>query len=87
MITFGSVSSRRLGKSLGIYNISHPKACLYNCIYCQVGKTIRHLATPETFFEPKIIFNEVKSHLNHLGPENFPDYLTFVANGEPTFVL
>jgi len=84
MLTFGPVSSRRLGKSLGINNISHPKVCSYNCIYCQVGKTIRLTARPETFFEPEIIFNEVKNHLTHLGPENFPDYMTFVANGEPT---
>ena len=73
MLTFGPVSSRRLGKSLGINNISHPKVCSYNCIYCQVGKTIRLTATPETFFEPEIIFNEVKNHLTHLKPENFSD--------------
>jgi len=84
MITFGPVSSRRLGKSLGINNIFHPKKCSYNCIYCQLGETTRMHAEPETYYEPEVVFNEVKSHLTRLKSSNLPDYLTFIANGEPT---
>jgi hypothetical protein len=37
-IAFGSVPSRRLGRSLGINNIP-PKHCSDACVYCQVGPT------------------------------------------------
>jgi len=35
MIAFGSVPSRRLGRSLGINNIL-PKICTYSCARCQL---------------------------------------------------
>ncbi|MFA6951029.1 MAG: hypothetical protein WCQ70_10115, partial [Lentimicrobiaceae bacterium] len=38
----------------------------------------------EPFFEPDVIFAEVKAHLKKLNERDKPDYLTFVANGEPT---
>jgi wyosine [tRNA(Phe)-imidazoG37] synthetase (radical SAM superfamily) len=84
MISFGPVPSRRLGKSLGINNIISPKACSYGCIYCQVGKTSRKSIKRETFFEPESIYDNVIQHINRLTPDNYPDYLTFVSNGEPT---
>ena len=84
MITFGPVPSRRLGKSLGINNIIPPKTCSYNCIYCQVGKTIRKSSEREDFYEPEFIYENVTRHLETAGKNNLPDYLTFVSNGEPT---
>jgi len=84
MISFGPVPSRRLGKSLGINNIISPKACSYGCVYCQVGKTIKKTIKRSEFFKPELIFEKVKEHLNRLSEENYPDYLTFVSNGEPT---
>ncbi|MFO7620612.1 MAG: radical SAM protein [Bacteroidales bacterium] len=84
MISFGPVPSRRLGKSLGINNITPAKTCSYGCIYCQVGKTIRKSCTRESFYEPEIIYEQVLKHLNKLDSDNHPDYLTFVSNGEPT---
>mgnify|MGYP001258264970 CR=1 FL=1 len=87
MITFGPVSSRRLGKSLGINNIPSRKLCSYSCIYCQVGVTKYYTIHRETFFTPEVIFNEVKNHLTSLSENDKPDYLTFVANGEPTLDL
>jgi len=36
------------------------------------------------FYEPDILFQEVEKHLNKLDIKHKPDYLTFVANGEPT---
>lgn len=84
MISFGPIPSRRLGKSLGINNIPGRKICSYSCIYCQVGKTNEYRTICEPFFEPDVIFAEVKAHLKKLNERDKPDYLTFVANGEPT---
>lgn len=84
MISFGPVPSRRLGKSLGINNILPGKTCSYSCVYCQVGLTKKYCALPRAFYEPEVIYNEVSGHLNKLSPENRPDYLSFVANGEPS---
>lgn len=84
MISFGPVPSRRLGRSLGINNIPSVKVCPYSCIYCQVGLT-RHLSiVREDFYDPDVIFGEVSQHLTKLKELEYPDYLTFVANGEPT---
>jgi wyosine [tRNA(Phe)-imidazoG37] synthetase (radical SAM superfamily) len=84
MISFGPVPSRRLGKSLGINNIISPKVCSYGCIYCQIGKTIKKSSKRESFYKPEVIYENVVKHLGQLSSENYPDYLTFVSNGEPT---
>ena len=84
MISFGPIPSRRLGKSLGINNIPSAKKCSYSCIYCQVGITRKLSLTRKKFFEPEVIFTEVQKHLASLKEADTPDYLTFVANGEPT---
>jgi wyosine [tRNA(Phe)-imidazoG37] synthetase (radical SAM superfamily) len=84
MISFGPVTSRRLGKSLGINNIISPKVCSYGCVYCQVGETIRKSIKRETFFKPETIYEKVEKHIQQLSKDNYPDYLTFVSNGEPT---
>lgn len=84
MISFGPVPSRRLGKSLGINNITANKICSYSCIYCQVGLTRKFSAEPQEFYSPEVVYREVREHLAKLTPEERPDYLTFVANGEPT---
>lgn len=87
MISFGPVPSRRLGKSLGINNIPSRKVCSYSCIYCQVGLTKKYCIARETFYEPRVVFSEVENHLGKLDENSKPDYLTFVANGEPTLDL
>jgi wyosine [tRNA(Phe)-imidazoG37] synthetase (radical SAM superfamily) len=84
MISFGPVPSRRLGKSLGINNIISPKTCTYDCVYCQVGKTLKKGIKREAYFKPEVIFEKVRQHLGRLNKESQPDYLTFVSNGEPT---
>jgi wyosine [tRNA(Phe)-imidazoG37] synthetase (radical SAM superfamily) len=84
MITFGPVPSRRLGRSLGINNIFPPKTCSYSCIYCQVGKTIKKSCKRVSFYKPQDIYERVVKHLNTPDKDNYPDYLTFVSNGEPT---
>jgi wyosine [tRNA(Phe)-imidazoG37] synthetase (radical SAM superfamily) len=52
------VPSRRLGRSLGINNIS-PKSCSYSCLYCQVGTTLRKTVVPDG--EPGLDINLGKS--------------------------
>ncbi len=84
MISFGPIPSRRLGKSLGINNIPSRKVCSYSCVYCQVGITRRLIIERAPFYEPRVLFTEVQKHLNQLHEKDRPDYLTFVANGEPT---
>ncbi len=82
MLAFGPVPSRRLGRSLGINNIS-PKVCSYACMYCQVGKTIEMRIDRMHFYDPQEIFNDVKKKVNEAkeaGEEI--DFLTFVPNGE-----
>lgn len=87
MITFGPIPSRRLGKSLGINNIPSHKKCTYSCIYCQVGLTKKFTVTPALFYNPEVIYTETQKHLEKLTPADYPDYLTFVSNGEPTLDL
>ena len=81
-IAFGVVPSRRLGKSLGINNIPC-KFCSYDCVYCQVGRTINKTIERRAFYNPEDIFKSVGERINKLSNEKI-DYLTFVADGEPT---
>jgi len=84
MLTFGPVPSRRLGKSLGINNII-PKHCSYSCIYCQVGRTLKYAVKRQVFYSPDEIYKDVlKSVKESEKKDQKIDYLTFVADGEPT---
>jgi wyosine [tRNA(Phe)-imidazoG37] synthetase (radical SAM superfamily) len=83
-VAFGPVPSRRLGRSLGINNIP-PKFCSYSCAYCQVGKTINMMSARRSFYKTEDIFEQVKRKVNETNQRKEPiDYLTFVADGEPT---
>lgn len=84
MIVYGPVTSRRLGLSLGINNISPSKLCSYNCVYCQEGKTRRQSTEFRHFYDPETIFRETVAHLEKLDKDHRPEYLTVVSNGEPT---
>ncbi len=84
MITFGAVPSRRFGRSLGINNIP-PKHCTYSCVYCQVGRTGQLSHKRQTFYAPEEIVTEVTKRVGQLrANKQTIDYLTFVADGEPT---
>ncbi len=84
-IVFGPVPSRRLGRSLGVNNIPY-KICSYNCVYCQLGKTIMISAERKQFYSPEFIYDQVNEKLNELKNERI-DYITFVPDGEPTLDL
>jgi wyosine [tRNA(Phe)-imidazoG37] synthetase (radical SAM superfamily) len=81
MIAFGPVPSRRLGRSLGINNIP-PKTCTYSCAYCQLGRTLKMQAERQPFYDPGEILRAVQDKIEKAGEP--VDYLTFVADGEPT---
>jgi wyosine [tRNA(Phe)-imidazoG37] synthetase (radical SAM superfamily) len=84
IIAFGPVPSRRLGQSIGINNIPS-KICTYSCVYCQIGRTPLLQITRQSFYTPQEIMDSVKEKIQGLHTKKETvDYLTFVANGEPT---
>jgi len=81
---FGPVPSRRLGRSMGINNIP-PKLCTYSCVYCQLGRTRRMEVRRAPFYEPREILQETEEKIAKTREIGLRiDYLTFVADGEPT---
>jgi wyosine [tRNA(Phe)-imidazoG37] synthetase (radical SAM superfamily) len=83
-IAFGPVPSRRLGHSLGVNNIP-AKTCTYGCIYCQVGRTTCMQIEPRAFYTPESILSAIETKLRQSRSSDIPvDYVTFVADGEPT---
>jgi len=84
MMAFGPIPSRRLGNSLGINNIVSHKVCSYGCVYCQIGNITNKTMVRQYFYEPEKLVDDIECHLKKLDREHTPDYLAFVANGEPT---
>lgn len=81
---FGPVPSRRLGRSLGINNIPF-KHCSYSCIYCQLGRTATRETVRKAYYRPEEMLRAVQSKLERLASTGeTTDFLTFVADGEPT---
>jgi wyosine [tRNA(Phe)-imidazoG37] synthetase (radical SAM superfamily) len=78
---FGPVRSRRLGRSLGIDPIPL-KTCNWNCIYCQLGRTVALTNVRREYCPSAGIIAELQHVLaNHSGDI---DWITFVGSGEPT---
>jgi wyosine [tRNA(Phe)-imidazoG37] synthetase (radical SAM superfamily) len=83
-LIFGPVPSRRLGRSVGINNVL-PKSCSYSCTYCQVGRTAETVIAPRTFYPPDTLIAAVGDRVRALRARGEAiDFLTFVADGEPT---
>ena len=83
---YGPVYSWRLGVSLGIDPLKPPKTCTFNCIYCQLGKTIKKVSKPEdspSYVSVEKIVKDLKETLKRVDIGNI-DYLTFSGAGEPT---
>jgi wyosine [tRNA(Phe)-imidazoG37] synthetase (radical SAM superfamily) len=79
---YGPVPSRRLGQSLGIDPIPL-KTCNWNCVYCQLGRTMPLINERRAYFPREDILAEVKDSLDdHYDGEI--DWITFVGSGEPT---
>jgi wyosine [tRNA(Phe)-imidazoG37] synthetase (radical SAM superfamily) len=79
---FGPVPSRRLGQSLGIDTIPL-KTCNWNCVYCQLGRTVPLTNERREYYPHYEILAEVKQALAAHKPGEI-DWLTFVGSGEPT---
>lgn len=82
---FGPVPSRRLGQSLGIDPIPLKK-CNWNCVYCQLGRTIPLTNKREMYFPPNEIFVQVQEALMKHKPGEI-DWITFVGSGETMLYL
>lgn len=77
---YGPVPSWRLGSSLGIDILSQKeKICNFNCAYCQLGRTKKHINQRKIYIPSKDILKEIKSI-----PAAHIDYITFSGKGEPT---
>ncbi|MFH1847665.1 MAG: radical SAM protein [Candidatus Omnitrophota bacterium] len=77
---YGPVFSWRLGSSLGIDLLSgKEKACSFDCIYCQVGKTRFYAIQRKIYAPTKAVVEEIKKI-----PKARIDYITFSGRGEPT---
>ena len=77
---FGPVSSRRLGRSLGIDIVPY-KLCSLNCVYCECGSTTA-LTTAVREYAPA---SEVCAEIDRaLASSPDLDAITFSGSGEPT---
>lgn len=79
---FGPVPSRRLGKSLGIDPVPL-KTCNWNCVYCQLGRTIPLTNERSEYFPSEDMLAEVEQALAAHRPGEI-DWVTFVGSGETT---
>lgn len=79
---YGPVPSRRLGQSLGIDTIPL-KTCNWNCVYCQLGRTVPLINERKEYYPSEEILAEVKAALAGHQPGEI-DWVTFVGSGEPT---
>jgi len=79
---FGPVPSRRLGQSLGIDPIPL-KTCNWNCVYCQLGRTVPLTNVRREYVPRADIIAEVKRTLSAPTRAKI-DWITFVGSGEPT---
>ncbi len=77
---FGPVPSRRLGMSLGV-DLVPRKVCSLDCVYCEVGKTIKLTLERKEYISFKKIKRELADYFEN-NPD--PDYITFSGSGEPT---
>jgi len=80
---FGPVSSRRLGRSLGIDLVPF-KTCTYNCVYCECGATTHLTTRRKTFFPVEELYAELTAFLSS---SPILDFITFSGSGEPTLSL
>jgi wyosine [tRNA(Phe)-imidazoG37] synthetase (radical SAM superfamily) len=83
-IIYGPVSSRRLGRSLGINLLPiHRKVCTLDCVYCQYGWTEKGSPDDSPAFPPvEAVAAAVHRALETCSPH--PAYITFSGNGEAT---
>ena len=77
---YGPVSSRRLGRSLGVDLVPF-KTCTYDCIYCQLGHTNDQTTRRAGYVDQDWVLAELKMKLEHAP---LPNYISLAGSGEPT---
>jgi wyosine [tRNA(Phe)-imidazoG37] synthetase (radical SAM superfamily) len=77
---YGPVLSRRLGWSLGI-DLVPLKTCTYDCIYCQLGRTINKTLERREYVPICSVLMELE---RSLASGKVPDYISIAGSGEPT---
>ena len=77
---YGPVSSRRLGRSLGVDLVPF-KVCSFNCTYCQLGRTTTLTCERREYVPVTAVLDDLAKALAS-GP--LPDYVTLSGSGEPT---
>lgn len=79
-VLYGPVPSWRLGRSLGVDIVSaKSKVCSFDCIYCQLGETVRPMVRRREF----VSLDDLARKLETLGDIAL-DYATFSGMAEPT---
>ena len=78
---FGPVPSRRLGFSLGVDIIPY-KTCSFDCIYCELGKTLCKTIEAVDQVGPEAVLGELRTFLDQ--PSSTIDFITVSGSGEPT---
>lgn len=79
---FGPVPTHRLGRSLGIDPIP-AKTCNWNCVYCQLGRTVPLQNERREHIPTSAIEKEIESALAKITGDEV-DWVTFVGSGETT---
>ena len=79
---FGPVNSRRLGRSLGI-DLFREKICSLNCIYCEVGATVKLTCERAEYAPTAAIIAEIDSFFSQKERAAAVDFVTVTASGEP----
>lgn len=84
-LIYGPVPSWRLGRSLGVDLLSTGhKTCSFNCIYCQLGKTINFTMERREFVSLAQLAEELNVIASAANQPLIADYVTFSGMGEPT---
>ena len=79
---YGPVLSRRFGYSLGV-DLVPLKVCIYDCIYCQLGRTTNKTIERKKYVD--IDFKDFEIELiKRIKDCPYLDYITFSGSGEPT---
>ncbi|MEK7995279.1 MAG: radical SAM protein [Planctomycetota bacterium] len=77
---YGPVPSRRLGRSLGV-DIVPFKVCSLDCVYCQLGRTLKKTVERGDYVPIESVLAELKQAL---AERIEVDYISIAGSGEPT---
>lgn len=84
-VVYGPVSSRRLGRSLGINLFPQGKVCSFRCAYCDLDVADANQQRARVVPTAQIISRLAADLSRHgTGERPEPDSITFAGNGEPT---